>query len=114
MEKEISAAVLIQLLCNLEDLEITSLESLVLEGAINAGFVTKGDSVTNLYRRAWIKKVTEHANDAYQLEDIATGENLAATIDNVKALLKARETKVNDILELLAKQILDAVPPYKN
>lgn len=114
MKKEISAAELIQLLCDLEDLEVTTLESLVLEGAMNAGFVTKGDSVTNLYRRAWIKKVTEHANDAYQLEDIATGENLAATIDNVKALLKARETKVNDILELLAKQILDAVPPYKN
>ena len=114
MKKEISAAELIQLLCDLEDLEVTTLESLVLEGAMNAGFVTKGDSVTNLYRRAWIKKVTEHANDAYQLEEIATGENLAATIDNVKALLKARETKVNDILELLAKQILDAVPPYKS
>ncbi|MHA2861097.1 hypothetical protein [Vibrio harveyi] len=114
MKKEISAAELIQLLCDLEDLEITSLESLVLEGAMNAGFITKGDSVTNLYRRAWIKKVTEHANDAYKLEDVATGENLAATINNVKALLKARETKVNEILELLAKQILDAVPPYKS
>ncbi|WP_258843406.1 hypothetical protein [Vibrio harveyi] len=114
MKKEISAAELIQLLCDLEDLEITSLESLVLEGAMNAGFITKGDSVTNLYRRAWIKKVTEHANDAYKLEDVTTGENLAATINNVKALLKARETKVNEILELLAKQILDAVPPYKS
>lgn len=114
MKKEISAAVLIQLLCDLEDLEITSLESLVLEGAMNAGFITEGDSVKNLYRRAWIKKVTEHASDAYKLEDVATGENLAATIDNAKALLKARETKVNDILELLAKQILDAVAPYKN
>ncbi|EGR0098036.1 hypothetical protein FR266_22015 [Vibrio vulnificus] len=114
MKREISAAELIQLLCDLEDLEVTSLESLVLEGAMNAGFITKGDSVTNLYRRAWIKKVTEHANDAYQLEDVVTGENLAVKIDNVKALLKARETKVKDILELLAKQILDAAPPYKN
>ncbi|EGR1556615.1 hypothetical protein HJ207_02620 [Vibrio parahaemolyticus] len=114
MKKEISAAELIQLLCDLEDLEATNLESLVLEEAMNAGFVTESDSVKNLYRRAWIKKVTEHASDAYKLEDVATGENLAATIDNVKALLKARETKVNDILELLAKQILDAVPPYKN
>ncbi|MGR5246485.1 hypothetical protein ACP3VU_17460 [Vibrio sp. PNB23_22_6] len=114
MKKEISAAVLIQLLCDLEDLEITSLESLVLEGAMNAGFITEGDSVKNLYRRAWIKKVTEHANDAYKLEDVATGENLATTIENVKALLKARETKVNDILELLAKQVLDATPTYKS
>ncbi|ENJ1523275.1 hypothetical protein AB0522_002239 [Vibrio parahaemolyticus] len=114
MKKEISAAELIQLLCDLEDLEATNLESLVLEEAMNAGFITEGDSVKNLYRRAWIKKVTEHASDAYKLEDVATGENLAATIDNVKALLKARETKVNDILELLAKQILDAVAPYKN
>ncbi|OUJ42695.1 hypothetical protein BTZ53_19200 [Vibrio parahaemolyticus] len=114
MKKEISAAELIQLLCDLEDLEVTNLESLVLERAMNAGFVTEGDSVKNLYRRSWIKKVTEHANDAYRLEDVATGENLAAKIDNVKALLKAREAKVNDILELLAKQILDAVPPYKN
>lgn len=114
MEKETSALDLIQLLHDLEDLETTDLESLVLEGAMNAGFVTKGDSVKNLYRRAWVKKVTEHANDAYRLEDVATGENLAATIDNVKVLLKARETKVTDILELLAKQILDATPPYKS
>ncbi|MGR5195790.1 hypothetical protein ACPV4H_18020 [Vibrio rotiferianus] len=114
MEKEISSSDIFKLLHDLEDLEITSLESLVLEGAMNAGFITEGDSVTNLYRRAWIKKVTEHANDAYQLEDVVTGENLAVKIDNVKALLKARETKVNDILELLAKQILDAVPPYKS
>ncbi|HHX8289312.1 TPA: hypothetical protein ACVOZD_002348 [Vibrio diabolicus] len=114
MEKEITASDLIKLLHDLEDLETTDLESLVLEGAMNAGFVTKGDSVKNLYRRAWVKKVTEHANDAYRLEDVATGENLAATIDNVKALLKARETKVTDILELLAKQILDATPPYKS
>ncbi|WP_274024071.1 hypothetical protein [Vibrio parahaemolyticus] len=114
MKKEISASEMIQLLCDLEDLEVTNLESLVLEGAINAGFVTEGDSVKNIYRRAWVKKVTEHANDAYKLEDVATGENLAATIENVKALLKARESKVNEILELLAKQILDATPPYKN
>lgn len=32
MKKEISAAELIQLLCDLEDLEVTNLESLVLEG----------------------------------------------------------------------------------
>ncbi|EMN7269186.1 hypothetical protein CGJ93_20075 [Vibrio parahaemolyticus] len=112
MEKEISASVLIQLLHDLEDLEITNLESLVLEGAVKAGFVTKDDSVKNIYRRAWIKKVTEHANDAYRLEDVATGENLAATIDNVKVLLKARKQKVADTLELLAKQVIDATPPY--
>ncbi|WP_318521859.1 hypothetical protein [Photobacterium leiognathi] len=47
-------------MCDLEDLEVTNLESLVLEGAMNVGFVTEGDSVKNLYRRAWIKKVTEH------------------------------------------------------
>ncbi|MBN3001841.1 hypothetical protein NB475_12975 [Vibrio alginolyticus] len=113
MEKEISASVLIQLLHDLEDLEITNLESLVLEGAVKSGFVTKDDSVKNIYRRAWIKKVTEHANDAYKLEDVATGEDLAATIYNVKALLKARENKVSEILELLAKQILDATPVYR-
>ncbi|WP_104035271.1 hypothetical protein [Vibrio jasicida] len=114
MRREISAAELIQLLCDLEDLEVTNLESLVLEGAKKAGFITRDDSVTNLYRQAWIKKVTEHANDAYKLEDVATGEDLVATIDNVKALLKARETKVSEILELLAKQILDATPSYKS
>ncbi|PMM44580.1 hypothetical protein [Vibrio breoganii] len=114
MRREISAAELIQLLCDLEDFEVTNLESLVLEGAKKAGFITRDDSVTNLYRQAWIKKVTEHANDAYKLEDVATGEDLVATIDNVKALLKARETKVSEILELLAKQILDATPSYKS
>ncbi len=113
MEKEISASVLIQLLHDLEDLEITNLESLVVEAAVKSGFITKDDSAKNIYRRSWIKKVTEYANDAYKLEDVAAGENLEATIDNVKALLKARENKVNEILELLAKQILDATPVYR-
>lgn len=113
MIKEISATDLIQLLHDLEDLETTNLESLVLDGAMKAGFVTKEDSVKNIYRRTWVKKVTEYANDAYKLEDVATGECLEETIDNVKALLKARESKVNEVLELLAKQILDARPIYK-
>ncbi|HIF9454278.1 hypothetical protein [Photobacterium leiognathi] len=114
MRKDISAADLIQHAIDLEDLETTNLDSLVLEGAIKAGFITKDDSAINLYRRVWIKKVTEHANHAYKLEDVATGEQLEQTIDNVKALLKARERKVSEILELLAKQILNAIPPYQS
>ncbi|GEA59610.1 hypothetical protein [Vibrio comitans] len=113
MKEEISASELIQLLHDLDDLETTSLESLVLEGAMKAGFITKVDSVINLHRRAWIEKVTEHANDAYKLEGVATGEHLAVTIDNVKTLMKVRDTKVSEILELLATKVLDATPSYK-
>ncbi|MEK2044488.1 hypothetical protein WOB69_22760 [Vibrio parahaemolyticus] len=113
MEKEFTVVELIQCEHDLEELELTNLEDLVIEKVMMAGFITKNDSVENIYRRAWVKKVTEHVNDAYKLEDVSTGENLAATIDNVKILLKARGEKVNEILELLSKQILDAIPPYE-
>ncbi|MCA3944529.1 hypothetical protein [Vibrio vulnificus] len=114
MKEDISSKELIQLLHDLEDLETTSLEELVVEEAIKAGFIIKNDSAINVYRRAWIKKVTELANDAYRLEEVATGEHLTETIDNVKVLLKARKQKVTDTLELLAKQVLDATPPYSS
>lgn len=112
MKEDISPKELIKLLHDLEDLETTSLEELVVEEAIKAGFLTKHDSTINVHRRSWIKKIVELANDAYRLEELAMGENLAETIDNVKVLLKARKQKVTDTLELLAKQVLDAAPPY--
>ncbi|WP_257885652.1 hypothetical protein, partial [Vibrio parahaemolyticus] len=114
MKENISSKEMIQLLHDLEDLETTSLEELVVEEAIKVGFITKNDSAINVHRRAWVSKVVELANDAYRLEEVATGDHLAETIDNVKVLLNARKQKVTDTLELLAKQVLDAAPPYNS
>ncbi|WP_419239606.1 hypothetical protein [Photobacterium leiognathi] len=114
MSIKIPSSELIQLLHDLEDLETTNIEDLVLNAAIKAGFVTSEDSTTNLYRRAWVCEVTKTANDAYRLEDVAIGEHLEETIYTVKALLKAREKKVCDILELLSKKILYSTSPYLN
>ncbi|EKO3487578.1 hypothetical protein M3924_003247 [Vibrio fluvialis] len=113
MANQIPTNILFKHLYDLEDLKTTTLEELVVSEATKAGFITEEESVINLYRRAWIKKVTEHANHAFKLEQAAEGVPLEETIENVQLLLEARHKKVCDTLELLAQQIIAAVPSFK-
>ncbi|HIF9109015.1 TPA: hypothetical protein ACX6PT_001761 [Photobacterium damselae] len=98
----------------LEKYEFTTLEQQVIEKTKQAGFITDSDSVDNLSKLAWIKKMTKHAEDAFKLEEVAEGEPLEVTIDNFKQLVERRDKQVSDILELLAKYVLDASPAYKS
>ncbi|MEG3222442.1 hypothetical protein PD716_17690 [Vibrio gigantis] len=97
----------------LEKYETTSLEQQVIKKAKQAGFITNAESADNLSKLAWIKKMTKHAEDAFKLEEVAEGEPLEITIDNFKQLVERRDKQVSDILELLAKYVLDASPAYK-
>lgn len=56
--------------------------------------------------------MTKHAEDAFKLEEVAEGEPLEVTIDNFKQLFERRDKQVSDILDLLAKYVLDASPTY--
>lgn len=98
----------------LEKYETTTLEQQVIKKAKQAGFITNAESTDNLSKLAWIKKMTKHAEDAFKLEDVAEGEPLGITIDNFKQLVERRDKRVSDVLELLAKYVLDALPAYKN
>ncbi|KII76893.1 hypothetical protein [Vibrio renipiscarius] len=97
----------------LEKYETTSLEQQVIKKAKQAGFITNAESADNLSKLAWIKKMTKHAEDAFKLEEVAEGEQLEVTIDNFKQLVERREKHVSDVLEMLAKYVLDASPAYK-
>lgn len=114
MNKHIQTRKLFWYLHELERFESTSLEELVIEKAKQAGFITNTESADNLSKLAWIKKMTKHAEDAFRLEEVAEGERLEVTIDNFKQVVERREKQVSEILELLAKSVLDASPSYKN
>ncbi|MEZ8159110.1 hypothetical protein ACED66_22980 [Vibrio splendidus] len=114
MNTRTSANELICHLHNLEEFEATSLAGKVIEKAIEAGFLTLGDSPDNRSRLAWIEKVTRHAEDAFKLEEVAEGEPLELTIDNFKQLVERRDKQVSDVLELLAKYVVDAAPSYSS
>lgn len=98
----------------LEKYKATALEQEVIKKAEQAGFITNAESADNLFKLAWIKKMIKHAEDSFKLEEVAEGEPLEVTIDNFKQLVERRDKRVSDVLELLAKYVLDASPAYKN
>lgn len=97
-----------------EQFETTSLEEEVIKKAKEAGFITDDNSTENQSKLDWVKKVTKHAEDAFNLQAVADGKNIEIQIGNFKELNARRDKQVNDILELLAKHVIDAAPPYKN
>jgi len=113
MNQHTSSNILFKYAYELEKYEVTSLAERVAEKAIEAGFFTISDTSDNRLKRAWIKKVAQHAEDAYNLEDVADGEDLEMKISNFKQLLERRDKQVKDILELLAKHVIEAAPSYK-
>ncbi|EGQ9185123.1 hypothetical protein F8Y89_18980 [Vibrio parahaemolyticus] len=114
MTEHIPAKKLFWYCYELEKYEATTLEQQVIKKAKQAGFITNAESADNLSKLAWIKKMTKYAEDAFKLEDVAEGEPLGVTIDNFKQLVERRDKRVSDVLELLAKNVLDASPAYKN
>ena len=113
MSINLSSSDLIGYVIELEKFEATTLEQKVIEKAMQAGFVNNSDSADNLYKLSWIKEMTQHAEDAFKLEAVVDGEDLKVTIANFNQLVERRDKNVNEILELLAKCLIDAAPPYK-
>jgi hypothetical protein len=113
MSINLSSSDLIGYVIELEQFEATTLEQKVIEKAMQASFVNNSDSVDNLYKLSWIKEMTQHAEDAFKLEAVVDGEDLKVTISNFNQLLERRDKQVSDILELLAKRVIDAAPLYK-
>ncbi|EKO3558944.1 hypothetical protein P0F09_003265 [Vibrio metschnikovii] len=104
---------LIGYIIELEKFESTTLLDQVIERAKLAGFVSDSNSVENLSKLNWIKKVTHHAEGAFKLQAIVAGEPLELKISTFKQIKQERNRQVDEILELMATHVLDAVPPYK-
>lgn len=104
---------LIGYIIELEKFESTTLLDQVIERAKLAGFVSDSNSVENLSKLNWIKKVTQLAESSFNLQATVDGELVELNMSTFKQLRQAREKRVNDILELLARYIIDAAPPYK-
>ena len=74
MSKLVPPELLFKFAYDLEEFEATSLAKKVIEKAIEAGFLTLSDTPDNRSKLSWIEKVTRHAENAYNLEDIADGD----------------------------------------
>jgi hypothetical protein len=62
----------------------------------------------------WIKKIVKHAEDAFNLEAVIDSEQpLELNMSTFKQLRQERENQVNEVLELIARHVIDAIPPYK-
>lgn len=114
MEKHIPISKMFWYLYELEKFESTTLEKQVIEKAKQAGFIVDDSSVEDLYKLAWVKAVTKHAEGAFKLEEAAEGEPLEVIIDNFNKLIELRNKQVVDTLELLAKKVIEATPAYQN
>ncbi|EPJ2732455.1 hypothetical protein ACTHEF_004132 [Vibrio parahaemolyticus] len=112
MNNSISSSDLISYIVELEQFETTSLEDQVIEKAFESGFITKDENSENLHKKAWIKRVTHLVGDSFKLDAIVEGETPELTMANFKQFKKNRETQVNDVLKLLARLLVDSVPPY--
>lgn len=112
MDNPIPSSELIGYVIELENFESTTLEDQVIQKAKKAGFLSEHDE-SYAYKVSWIKKVAKNAEDAFNLEAIIENEPLELTMANFKQLREERELRVNEILELLSKGVLDSVPPYK-
>ncbi|EGR2360405.1 hypothetical protein [Vibrio parahaemolyticus] len=113
MNNNIPPSDLIGYVIELEKFESTTLEDQVIEKAKRAGFVTDSNCTANLSKLAWIRKVTHHAESAFKLQAIVAGEPLELKISTFKQIKQERNRQVDEILELMATHVLDAVPPYK-
>lgn len=113
MDKPIPSSDLIGYIIELEQFESTTLEDQVIQKAENAGFLNVHDE-SYIPKLCWIKKIVKHAEDAFNLEAVIDSEQpLELNMSTFKQLRQEREKRVNDILELLARYIIDAAPPYK-
>ncbi len=112
MDNPILSSDLIGYIIELEQFESTTLEEQVIQKAEKAGFLNVHDE-SYVPKVRWIKKVVKYAEDAFNLEAIIDSEPLELNMSTFKQVRQEREKQVNDILELLAKYVLDAVPTYK-
>ncbi|MFA0468038.1 hypothetical protein OAI_00930 [Vibrio cyclitrophicus FF160] len=113
MDKPIPSKKLFSYAYDLEQFEATSVAELVIEKARLAGFITDKDCEEDRQNLAWIMRVTKLADHAYNLDLVADGESIEVKIQNLDRLIKQREEKEKEILQLLAKRIADAAPSYK-
>ncbi|HAS6881994.1 hypothetical protein HJ131_20930 [Vibrio parahaemolyticus] len=104
---------LIGYIIELEKFESTTLLDQVIERAKLAGFVSDSNSVENLSKLNWIKNVTQLAESSFNLQAAVDGELVELNMSTFKQLRQEREKRVNEVLELLARYIIDAAPPYK-
>ncbi|GIC06210.1 hypothetical protein VCSRO97_3395 [Vibrio cholerae] len=112
MDNPIPSSDLIGYIIEVEQFESTSLEDQVIQKADKAGFLNVHDE-SYIPKLRWIKKIVKHAEDAFNLEAVIDSEQpLELNMSTFKQLRQEREQQVNDILELLAKYVIDAAPNY--
>ncbi len=104
----------IALAAKLEECQQTTIEDLVINLCIKAAFLSNQDVQKSSCRYQWIVKLTEHCMDAMALEDVIEGkDNLPLNHSNCDAIMTSKKKQADEIVEIIAKQVMLAIPPYR-
>ncbi|MEZ9463726.1 hypothetical protein BCT41_08705 [Vibrio splendidus] len=103
----------IALAVKLEECRQTTIEDLVLNLCIEAAFLTNQGIKKNSSRYQWVVKLTKHCKDAMALEDVIEGEvSEPLNSSNWDLIMASKKKQADDIVEIIAKQVMLAIPPY--
>ncbi|WP_455294524.1 hypothetical protein [Vibrio parahaemolyticus] len=104
----------IALAVKLEECRQKTIEELVIDLCIESTFLTNQDIQKSSCRYQWVVKLTEHCKDAMALEDAIEGEgNLLLNPSNYDAIMARKKKQAGEIVEIIAKQVMLAIPPYR-
>ncbi|EJD0685025.1 hypothetical protein BBM62_01825 [Vibrio parahaemolyticus] len=104
----------IALAVKLEECRQTTIDDLVINLCIEAAFLTNQDIKKNSGRYQWIVKLTEHCKDAMALEDVIEGEvSEPLNSSNWDSIMANKKKQADEIVEIIAKQVMLAIPPYR-
>ncbi|MGR5267129.1 hypothetical protein ACPV5R_05180 [Vibrio astriarenae] len=105
----------IALAVKLEECRQTTIEDLVINLCIEAEFLTNQDIEKNSSRYQWVIKLTECCMDAMALEDAVEGEgNDYLNSSNPNAIMATKKKHAGEVVEMVAKQVVLAIPPYRS
>ena len=104
----------IVLAAKLEECRQTTIEDLVINLCIEAAFLTNQDIKKHSSRYQWVVKLTEHCKDAMALEDVIEGEvSEPLNPSNWDSITASKKKQADEIVEIMAKQVMLAIPPYR-
>ncbi|QDF66034.1 hypothetical protein FJQ87_04480 [Shewanella sp. SNU WT4] len=104
----------ITLAVRLEECIETTIDKLVINLCVKAGFLTEQDIKKRSCRYQWVLKLTQHCEDAIALEELVGGEPITPlTISNCDKIMAQKQKKAKTIVEVVAKEVIRAIPAYQ-
>ncbi|WP_337027432.1 hypothetical protein [Vibrio cholerae] len=97
-----------------EEYRQTTIESIVVAKCITSGFLTDFDIKTHSSRYGWVCKLTKSCLHVIAIDDLLDNKPPSPINKlSLEMLIKERDKKVTEIMELISKKILSGIPIYE-